>query len=164
TPLTSPASRSAGGEAPPGRPSRTSSAGTPTPKPPPGHHPPRPPRRPATATKDSTTPPTTRAPPAPPFTSPRTPAPPPPPTPPSTPATARSPRRKREYRETPIPLRVHQDALPPGPGTGHAAPPRRPRRGRRPDQLVHQRARPWRDHRGSRRGQDCGPARRPGLP
>ena len=54
----------------------------------------------------------------------------------------RGPRRPRggtsEHREAPGPLRIHPDAVRPRPGPRHAAPPRRPRRGRRPDQLVHQ--------------------------
>ena len=102
-----------------------------------------------------------------------TPAAPPPPwpatwTPPSSsspsstaaPATART----SHDRQAAGPLRIHPDAVRPRPGPRHAAPPRRPQRGRRPHHLVHHRTRDRRDHRRSRRRQDRRRPRRPGRP
>jgi hypothetical protein len=70
----------------------------------------------------------------------------------------------RHDREAQIPLRIHQDPVRPRPGTADAAPPRRPRRSRRPDLLVHQRTRPGCGHRRSRRRQDRRDPRRPRRP
>ena len=69
-------------------------------------------------------------------------------------------RCRREYSTAAIALGIHPDAVRARPGTGHAAPPRRPRRGRRPHHLVCGPTRDRGDHRRGRRRQDRRRARR----
>ena len=57
------------------------------------------------------------------------------------------PARNSHDRKAPGPLRVHPDAIRPGPGPRHAAPPRRAQRSRRPHHLVHRRTRDRRHNR-----------------
>ena len=73
----------------------------------------------------------------------------------STARPAAAPGRNRHDRKAPGALRVHPHAVRPRPGPRHAAPPRRPQRGLRPDHLVHQRTLDRRDNRRSRGRQDA---------